>query len=320
MLVLNSDERRQIEADMVDRLDANLLSKPKHVVSLASSAMLVDARVTVWTGTKQDSEISDEVTTAKKADRDSGRFVKHLLANCPEHKRCMNYRQIVYNWMQKRSYDWAGSLRLLPIVDYPKFMKEYTQHEKAFYEHVDTFIKAYPTIISNRAFALGDMFRREDYPTVEEVRSKFTMNLYRSEVPTGDYRVAISQDAVDDLAVDYERQARGLIESVLSKQKEQLIDIMKILAENCAVETISENGELKVKRKKLYESTLNRAHELCETFRDFNLTGDDELETVRLELSKALHGVTIDNLRDNDAARVRVNEDLNDILSKFGVK
>lgn len=302
-----------------NKLDS-LLNKPSHVISLASSAMLVDPRVTVWTGTKQDSEISDEVTTAKKADRDSGRFVKHLLANCPEHKRCMNYRQIVYNWAQKRSYDWAGSLRLLPIVDYPKFMAEYAHHEKTFYEHVDNFIKAYPTIISNRAFALGDMFCREDYPTVEEVRSKFTINLYRSEVPTGDYRVAITQDAMDDLTTTYERQARSLVETVLTKQKEQLVEIMQTLAENCVVETVSENGELKVKRKKLYESTLTRAQELCDTFREFNLTGDDELEQVRYELERALNGVTIDKLRDHDTTRTRVHEDLTDILSKFGLK
>lgn len=296
-----------------------LLKKPNHVISLATSAMLVDARVTVWTGTKQDSEISEEVTTAKKAERDSGKFVKHLLANCPEHKRCMNYRQIVYNWMQRRSYDWAGSLRLLPVVDYPKFMAEYAHHEKTFYELVDTFIQAYPVIVSNRAFALGDMFDRSDYPTAEEVRAKFTINLYRSEVPTGDYRVAISQDAVDDLAVTYERQARNLVETVLTQQKDQLVDIMRTLAENCAVETVSENGELKVKRKKLYESTLTRAQELCETYREFNLTNDSELESVRSQLASVVGGLTIEKLRDSDTTRVVVHEGLTDILSKFGV-
>jgi len=296
-----------------------LLKKPDHVISLATSAMLVDARVTVWTGTKQDSEISDEVTFAKKAERDSGKFVKHLLANCPEHKRCMNYRQIVYNWMQRRSYDWAGSLRLLPIVDYPKFMVEYAHHEKTFYELVDTFIQAYPVIVSNRAFSLGDMFDRNDYPDPSEVRSKFTVNLYRSEVPTGDYRVAISQDVVDDLAVTYERQARSLVETVLTQQKDQLVDIMRTLAENCAVETVSENGELKVKRKKLYESTLTRAQELCETFQKFNLTDDSELKTVRTELARVVGGLTIDKLRDSDTTRTVVHEELTDILSKFGL-
>jgi F0F1-type ATP synthase membrane subunit b/b' len=281
--------------------------------------MLVDTRVTVWTGTKQDSEISDEVTAAKKADPESGRFVKHLLANCPEHKRCMNYRQIVYNWMQKRTYDWAGSTRILPIVDYPKFMKEYEQHEAKFHELVDEFVKAYPIIVSNRAFTMGDMFRKEDYPTAEEVRDKFTINLYRAEVPTGDFRCNITSDLADDLSTHYERQAKQLVEGILVQQKEQLVEIMKTLAENCAVETVSENGVLKVKRKKLYESTLTRAQELCETFRSFNLTADSELEQMRDEFARVVSNVTIDKLRDNDAARVVVQEEVTDILSKFGL-
>jgi F0F1-type ATP synthase membrane subunit b/b' len=296
-----------------------LLKKPDHIISLASSSMLVDTRVTVWTGTKQDSEISDEVTAAKKADPESGRFVKHLLANCPEHKRCMNYRQIVYNWMQKRTYDWAGSTRILPIVDYPKFMKEYEQHEAKFHELVDEFVKAYPIIVSNRAFTMGDMFRKEDYPTAEEVRDKFTINLYRAEVPTGDFRCNITSDLADDLSTHYERQAKQLVEGILVQQKEQLVEIMKTLAENCAVETVSENGVLKVKRKKLYESTLTRAQELCETFRSFNLTADSELEQMRDEFARVVSNVTIDKLRDNDAARVVVQEEVTDILSKFGL-
>ena len=56
-----------------------LLKKPDHVVSLATSGILVNVEVSVWTGTKQDREISDEVTQAKKADRDAGRFVKSCL-------------------------------------------------------------------------------------------------------------------------------------------------------------------------------------------------------------------------------------------------
>jgi hypothetical protein len=267
----------------------------------------------------QDSEISEEVTTAKKADRESGRFVKHLLANCVEHKKCMNYRQIVYNWTQRVTYDWAGSMRILPVVNLPKFMQEYQHHETTFNQLVEDFIKAYPIIISNRAFALGDMFRREDYPLPEQVRHKFSINLYRSEVPTGDFRCSIATDLADDLSTHYERQARELVERILTRQQEQLIEIMQTIKTNCATETVSENGEIKIKRKKLYESTLNRAHELIDTFKEFNLSQDNKLEQARAEFARLMDGVTIDRLRDSDTMRVVVQEGIDDILSKFGV-
>lgn len=305
--------------NLLNNPNQTLLNKPSHIISLASSCVLVHTDVRVWTATMQDSEISNEVTQAKKADRDSGKFVKHLLANCAEHKKCMNYRQIVYNWMQRRTYDWAGSLRILPVVDLPKFMQEYQHHEDTFNQLVEDFIKAYPTIISNRAFALGDMFNRDDYPLPEQVRHKFAIHLFRSEVPTGDFRCNITTDLASDLQTHYERQARELVERILNKQQEQLVEIMQTIKANCATETVSEGGEIKIKRKKLYESTLNRAHELIETFREFNLSENTELEQARADFAKLLDGVTIEQLRNHDTTRVVIQEGIDDILSKFGV-
>ena len=44
------------------------LHKPNHIISLATSAVLVSVDVNVWSATKQDRGISDEVTHAKKAE------------------------------------------------------------------------------------------------------------------------------------------------------------------------------------------------------------------------------------------------------------
>lgn len=297
----------------------NLLEKPQHVVSLATSCVLVHPEVNVWTATRQDNEISEEVTTAKKADRDSGKFVKHLLAKNPEHRRVLNYRQTVYNWMQRRTYDWAGSQRILPAVQLTQFMREFNEHEQTFKGLVDDFIKAYPTIVSNMAFVQGDMFKREDYPSVNEVFSKFSIRLYTAEVPVGDFRCQIAQDLAADLQTHYERQARDLVENIINRQKEQLVEVMRSISHCCETETVVENGEIKIKRRKLYDTTLQRAIELCDTFAEFNVTEDPQLDEVRTRLKKALDGVTIDALRNHDTTRIVVKEEVDDILAKFGV-
>ena len=46
-----------------------MLEKPSHLISLASSGFLVSLDVNVWSATKQDRGISNEVTTAKHADK-----------------------------------------------------------------------------------------------------------------------------------------------------------------------------------------------------------------------------------------------------------
>jgi hypothetical protein len=65
------------------------LQKPQHLISLASASLLVDVEVKVWTATRQNRTVSDEVTTSKKASRDSGRFIENLLANDPDHRRIL---------------------------------------------------------------------------------------------------------------------------------------------------------------------------------------------------------------------------------------
>jgi hypothetical protein len=297
-----------------------MLSKPKHITSLSTSCVLVSIESHVWNATVQDREISEEVTSAKRADKDAGKFVKNLLAKNAEHKAVLNYRQTIYNWMQRCTYDWAGSQRLLPVANLTRFHTEYRDHVKKFEELVDDFLDKYPSIVSNMAFVQGTMFNRNEYPDVSELRHKFSIDLVQSEVPTGDFRCTIAQDLAEDMSKHYERQAKRLVEDILNKQTTQLTEIMKSLSYCCETETvIDDNGEVKIRRRKLYDSTLDRARELCETFKNFNLTADPRLEEARAGLERLLDGVEIEKLRNSETQRVVIKEGIDDILSKFGM-
>jgi DNA-binding ferritin-like protein (Dps family) len=297
-----------------------ILNKPKHIISLSSACVLVSVESHVWNATVQDRQISDEVTLAKKASKDSGKFVKNLLANNAEHKAVLNYRQTMYNWVQRCTYDWAGSQRLLPVVNIARFHKEYREHEKKFYELVEDFLNKYPSIVSNMAFVQGDMFDRSEYPDAAELRYKFSVDLVQSEVPTGDFRCQIAQDLLDDMATHYEKQAKRMVEDILGKQTKQLIEVMESISYCCETETtVGDNGEVKVRRRRLYDSTLERARELCDTFRNFNLVEDPKLEQARSSLEKVLGDTTIDELRNSDTKRVVIKESIDDILKTFGV-
>lgn len=304
----------------MEQTNQTILNKPKHITSLSTSCVLVSIESHVWNATVQDREISEEVTSAKRADKDAGKFVKNLLAKNAEHKAVLNYRQTIYNWMQRCTYDWAGSQRLLPVANLTRFHTEYRDHVQKFNDLVDDFLDKYPSIVSNMAFVQGTMFNRSEYPDVSELRHKFSIDLIQSEVPTGDFRCAISQDLAEDMSKHYERQAKRLVEDILSKQTTQLTEIMKSLSHCCETETvIDDNGEVKIRRRKLYDSTLDRARELCETFKKFNLTADPRLEEARSGLERLLDGVEIEKLRNSDTQRVVIKEGIDDILSKFGV-
>jgi hypothetical protein len=294
------------------------LTKPEHLISLASSAVLVSVDISVWSATKQDRGISDEVTTAKNADKSAGRYVKNLLANHPKHKAVVNYRQTIYNWLQRRTYRWNQSQNLLPSVDVPKFKQEYHEHEIAFHALVDSLTTDYDSIVSDMAFKQGTMFNRNDYPTKEQVHAKFSLNLYVSEVPMNDFRCGIANDIADDLFNTYKKQAHGIIESIAQEQSERMVEVMTSISHCCGVDESEVNGEIRTKRRKIYDTTIQKALEMCESFKRFNLKNDSDLEQARASLEKVLRGVKAEDIRDSDAVRHHVKEGIDDILSKFG--
>jgi hypothetical protein len=294
------------------------LTKPEHLISLASSAVLVSVDISVWSATKQDRGISDEVTTAKNADKSAGRYVKNLLANHPKHKAVVNYRQTVYNWLQRRTYRWNQSQNLLPSVDVPKFKQEYHEHQIAFHALVDSLTSDYDSIVSDMAFKQGTMFNRNDYPTKEQVASKFSLNLYVSEVPMNDFRCGIANDIADDLFNTYKQQAHGIIESIAQEQSERMVEVMESISHCCGIDESEVNGEIRTKRRKIYDTTIQKALEMCESFKRFNLKNDSDLEQARASLEKVLRGVKAEDIRDSDAVRHHVKEGIDDILSKFG--
>ena len=298
------------------------MQQPNHIISLATSAVLVSVDVNVWSATKQDRTISDEVTHAKKADSSAGRFVKNLLADDLFHKRVSNYRQTIYNWLKRSTYRWNNSQDLLPVINLEKFKNEFNDHELTFNKYLDDFINNYQTIVSNMAFKAGDMFNKDDYPDAQEVRNKFGIKLYVAEVPSHDWRCNISNDIASDLKDQYTKQAEEIINHVVSEQVDRLTDVMESISHCCGVsETTDANtGEVKTKKRKIYDTTIEKAKELCATFKAFKPVNNEvtnRLTDAVTKLEYALNGVDIDTIRDSDAVREKVKNNVDDILSKF---
>lgn len=295
-----------------------MLEATKSNVSLATSGMLVTVEVSVYSGTKQNQSVSDEVTTAKRADKSAGKFTQHLFADNPDHKRVVNYRQTIYNWLQRITYEWNKAQRILPSVSLEKFMTEYNQHETEFNNLVDTFCNNYNSIISDMAFKQGDMFDRSLYPTVEQVRDKFKIRLYTAEVPAQDWRCRVADDIAEDLRQQYEKQTQEIVQGVLNDQISRLSELLSSISHCCGVdEKVSESGEVKAKKRKIYDTTIENAKAFAAQVRGFNVAGSNNLLSAAEQLEAALDGVSAEDLRESDAVRAKVKDDIDSILSKF---
>ena len=298
------------------------LQQPNHITSLATSSVLVSVDVNVWSATKQDRVISSEVTTSKKADESAGRFVKNLLADNKQHKDLVNYRQTIYNWLKRNTYRWNNTQDLLPVIQLESFKKEFSEHEDEFNEKLARFLTNYDGIISDMAFKQGDMFNRDDYPTVDQVKSKFGIKLYVSEVPEQDFRCQVSEDLAKDLKISYQRQAEEIVKNVLHQQITRVTDVMESIAHCCGTHEITtKDGTVTTKKRKMYDTTLEKAKELCSTYKNFKLIDNEDSRKLSMaitSLDDVLKGVDIESLRDSDAVRNKVKSGVEDILDKFG--
>jgi Fic family protein len=134
-----------------------------------------------------------------------------------------------------------------------------------------------------------------------------------------DFRCGIAKDIADDLFNTLSNQAQTIIDSIGQEQSERMVEVMQSISHCCGVDELGEDkhGDMKVKRRKIYDTTLQKALEMCETFKRFNLKNSSEIESARASLEKLLNGVTAKDIRDSDAVRHHVKEGIDDILSKF---
>ena len=203
------------------------MNQPPVMISLATSGMIVNVEVNVWSATKQDQTISKEVTTAHNADDKAARVVKHLLAGDPTHKKLLNHRQTIYNWVKKRTYDWSGSNRYLPVSMLQKFKSEFNALENEYEILKQEFVAKYPDIVAGMAFKQGSMFDANEYPSADQVASKFRIKLFVHPVPENDFRVAIANDIKEELEKHYASEANSKVEEIMRDATERLVEFIK---------------------------------------------------------------------------------------------
>lgn len=297
------------------------LKQPEHIVSLATSSMLVSVDVNVWTATKQDRGISDEVTAMKKAELGTAKVTKYLFAKNPKHHRIVKLRQLILKWLKQSTYRWNNAQDLLPTVDLEKFKAEYEKYESEFNTAVEDFLENYQTLVSDEAFKQGDMFDKNDYPSIEVLRQKFNMRLYVAEVPSQDFRCQVSQDTANDLKAEYQQQADDIVKTVVNDQCNRIVDVMRSISHCCGmIEGTDKHGNPVHKKRAIYDTTFQRAKALANTIKNFKPIDNEQsnmLQGAVDDLEKVIGGVSTDILRDSDSTRAEVKQGIDDILSKF---
>ena len=287
---------------------------PRH--NIDTCAMLVEFNASVWTARKLDKSTTDEVVASKNAGaKDAARVNKHLLAGRTEldviQQAVSRARQFVYD----NTAPWSDSgLRLLPTVNFMKFTERMNDFEEEMETLVKSFVAIYPTLITAQALALGDMFKRDDYPTANEIMTKFSFRVNYMPVPSsGDFRVDVGNQAQAELKARLEALTQERIDSAMADVRERLSTHLKRMSDRLTTDYV--NGE--AKQRRFHDTLVDGALELCDLTKSLNVTNDMALEEARKQLEQLLVGVSPADLRKNEAIRQDVKKNVDAILDKF---
>ena len=285
-------------------------------LNIDTCAMLVEFNASVWTARKLDKTTTSEVVASKNAGaKDAARVNKHLLAGRTEldiiQQAVGRARQFVYD----NTAPWSDSgLRLLPTINFMKFTERMNDFEEEMETLVKAFVIIYPTLITAQALALGDMFKRDDYPSANEMMTKFSFRVNYMPVPSsGDFRVDVGNQAQAELKARLESLTQERIDSAMADVRERLSTHLKRMSDRLTTDYIG--GE--AKQRRFHDTLVDGALELCDLTKALNVTNDVTLETARSQLEQLLVGVTPTDLRKNEAIRQDVKRNVDAILDKF---
>lgn len=280
--------------------------------SLASSAMLTELNISVWTGRKKDKRESKECAKFNDADIGVVSVNKMLLGDCDELKALNELRGKIRNHIHyPMTMPWSDSgLRLLPTAVYFDYNNQMSEAIALFFQLRDKFVENYDFAVTRARAKLGDLFMRSDYPTSEEIRSKFDVRVNYTPLPdAGDFRVDVGNEASVQLKADYDK----FYGDQLSKAMGDVWKRMHTALTNMSSKLTDSNGKKQVFRDTLVSNAIS----MVDLLSTCNVTGDSQMEAMRLKLDGALRGITPEGLRDDEFLRAETKDKVDDILKSL---
>lgn len=280
---------------------------------IASSALLVELSISCWTARKLDKKVGLEVDSAKNTKVKAGNYHKHLLAGSPALDAVTKYAAQVRLWNNLNSMPWSDNGQRIVTAEhfFNGFKAQMDQHKENFEELTASFLQQYPTLISAAAFQLGDLFDRDEYPDVKDIAHKFRFHYAVLPVPTaGDFRIDINEQAKAELAKQYTDHFNQRLNAAMADIWKRLHECLCHMSDR--LETTDDG-----KRKIFHDTMLSNAAELVKLLGRLNVTGDPQLEDARVQLEKAIGIADIDDLKENEGARMEVKQRVDSILAKF---
>jgi hypothetical protein len=268
--------------------------------------MLVGLTIHGWQARKYDRKISAEVAQQHAATSDAGRFNKHLLPGNAEsyeavHKKGRELRSFYY----ENTLPWSkDGQRILPVANYEDFSEGVRKFKREYAILAEDFLREYPILKEDARILLNGMFNEMDYPTAEDMRTKFAVELETLPLPSAeDFRVTLTNGEVARI----QREIETRLQREFLKSNQDLWNRLRLAVDNMALR-LGNPG-------RIHDSLVGNLQAIVDLIPKLNVTGDAALEKISATCADVLTGHDPQALREDTALRAKVAAQAEEISS-----
>ena len=292
-------------------------------MSITSSSVTTDVSIKSPSFEKKDRIASINVNASNRASADASKVTKNLLAGNNILKDIKKYESKIRARHIHLTMPWGerGS-RLLPTSKLMDHKQEIGAMRQILEDKWDKFIQAYPDIKRDAYLHLGTLYDPIDYPTVDEVRAKFSFRLAYNPLPeSGDFRIDVPNQEMQELREQYEANMADRISEAMQSAWERVADQVRTMTDKLSITMDDEGKTSDGKSVRYHDTFVKNATDLCDLLAHLNITNDARLDQARLDLRNAVQGVDVNMLKQptNHNTRANVKAKLDGILSKYAL-
>jgi hypothetical protein len=272
--------------------------------------MLVELNISVWTANKIDRNATQKVADDNHATSNAAQVRKNLLAGTTLRKELADFAASCRLWHNMKTLPWSDrGPRLLPTSLFFDYKKQMTEREGYFTGRRDAFLTAYPDLVRDAPINLGTLYDPNDYPSVEEVASKFAFRMVFSPVPEGgDFRVDLPAQDIQEMRAQYDAAFNDRLAEAMREPWDRLHKMLTAMTDK-----LNQPDDPDAK-KRWHDTFVTNAQDMTEMLKHLNVTKDPELERARRALSDAIYGIDIEDVKGSPGVREDMSRKLTAIL------
>ena len=282
-------------------------------------ALLVSLKLSSWSARKFDAEVTAEVNEQKEAASDASRVNKGLMPQRVKgakrteqnsyHQLC-SYMTATRNLFYEKTLLWRedGGERLLPFAAATEFRNMMVERKAEIERLTGVFVREYPALKEANKKKLGKMFQESDYPTVADMRSRFSMHIEYNPIPAADLtaRNGMLSELARELNQQHEERLQRAVNNAMGQAWDRLYEVVEHMHER-----LSTPGAI------FRDTLVENLREMCNALGPLNATGDPRLEDLRRRAIERLTVHSVDTLRANDIERTRTAEAADALLRQI---